>query len=155
MIRVSGYSVGPAPPPAVAPSAAPAVDAPRPTSAVDAPRPTRVVTVTPSATAPDPTSTRPVIVTSPAVPVPVVEPAPPEPTPAAPPPVGRFQVNGAVDSAWLESQGRRFGVGNVAPGSYTLHARWGSVEVERKVTVAAGQTLVATCDATFFNCVVR
>jgi hypothetical protein len=76
----------------------------------------------------------------------------PRPAPAE---VGRFVLSGKVDSAWLERGGRRFGPGPVAPGDYTLHARWGTTEVERSVTVTAGQTVSVTCQAAFANCVIQ
>ncbi len=127
-----------------APSVVPPEAPPAPTD------PTRASS--PPTTSSPPTASSPSTMSSPST---ASAPAAAPPADAAPKAAGRFVTDGAADSVWLEADGRRFGQGSVAPGDYTLHARFGTVEVERKVRVVAGQTLRATCDATFFDCVVR
>ncbi len=129
--------------------------APIPPAGAPAPTPAATSAVAPGPTAAASPTASPTASTSPTAAVGSPSASPPAATTTTPTPTGRLQVAGDADAVWIESQGRRFGAGTVAPGSYTLHARWGTVEVERKVTVSAGQTLLVTCDANFFNCSVR
>ncbi|MEZ4320891.1 MAG: serine/threonine-protein kinase [Myxococcota bacterium] len=132
----------PTPPPAPVPAPTPDPEVPAPP--VVAPRP--VGPVGPR-TAPDP---RPPV---PAPPTPVV-PVAPDPTPAVV--MATFAVQGDAERVWLVRGGTHYDPGEVAPGRYTVSARFPGrplAPVEGVVVdLAAGDRVTIECRAGFLTC---
>ena len=74
------------------------------------------------------------------------------PVPAA---RGTVRVEGTADRVYLTgSDGKRYGPGEVPPGTYTLTAVFGGDEVQQSepVTVVARGLVTITCDAMMVLC---
>ncbi|MEZ4237397.1 MAG: serine/threonine-protein kinase [Myxococcota bacterium] len=103
-------------------------------------------------TARDPAPER--VVEAPVAVVQPVQPAPPARAPAQE--TVRVTLSGA-ERAWLERHGARVDLpGSVAPGSWTLHVRWGTDDGpkidDQPVEIEAGHPMEVSCGTRFWTC---
>jgi cytoskeletal protein RodZ len=109
------------------------------------PLPSTPVSKTPVSTPKTPTPVK--------TPIPSVTPTPPPATPVVAATTGHVSATGAKE-VWLEQDGRRVALGNVAPGKYRIKAVFedGVVSGAGSVTVAAGARITLHCSTDFKQC---
>lgn len=139
---------------AIAPVVAPAAPAAPPAEA-----PPPVPTVVAAPVAPTPAPAAPTVAAPPRAPgkAPAAPAAAPvaAPEPAAPV-TGRVAVSGGARAVTLLRDGKRYGPGDLDPGSYTIEADFGGGPIQMsRVEVDAGSSRTVHCDSTLMNCVVR
>jgi serine/threonine-protein kinase len=153
----------------VAPPGPAVVTPPAPVAAptTPAPQPAATAPEEPPASTPPPTTSPSPRVPAPAGPPetrPTVAPVEPDPPPAEPPPPeeppavepATVSVDGEVQELWLvDDSGDPTELGSVAPGRYTVHARFAGqtkAAVAGVITLHPGQRYTLHCDPLFKGC---
>ena len=137
----------PAPAPKAAPVPAPPKARAKPASRKPAPKVKKAPAPPPKAT-PAP---------APEVP-PAATPSPPSPAEKATPSTAGVRVTGDAHQVQLVSNGQRISGGRVAPGSYNIEVRFRPGDTPQRqgsLTIAAGETALINCKASFHRCTVR
>ena len=144
--------------PAPAPKASPAPSPPKakakPAPRKSKPKAKQAPSPAPKASPPPEASPAPAT-PPPAPPPPAATPAPAEP--AAPSTAG-VRVTGDAHQVQLVSEGQRISGGRVPPGSYNIEVRFrpgDTPQQQGSLTIAAGETALINCKASFYRCTVR